>query len=193
MDLLSVWDEQLAKHGKVIWQKRVCFIQKLSEFFQHDYERISLGKEQVKIEYSTTMENGDLLGVLRKNFERDRALTYTTAGIHRDDISLYLGDFPVKKMGSQGQKKCFLTALKFAQFSFLSEQTGRKPLLLLDDIFDRLDAERVAQIVRLVAEKNFGQVFITDTNREHIDDLLRAHAVVFKIFEVEQGKIVAVE
>lgn len=188
-DMLSVWDEQLADSGKVILHKRRAFIQELGEIFQQYYERISSGQEQVTLSYSTTVKNEDVLRSLQENFERDRVLTYTTVGIHRDDILLESGNYPVKKLGSQGQKKSYLTALKFAQFTYLSQKNQIKPLLLLDDIFDKLDADRVAQIVRLVAGDTFGQVFITDTNREHIDEILQTHAVAFKIFEMEKGNI----
>lgn len=189
VDMLSVWDEQLSESGSLILQRRRVFIRELEELFQLYYNRVSLGRERVSLEYMTTVRNEDLLGSLRESLERDRILTYTTVGVHRDDLSLSLEEYPVKKLGSQGQKKSFLTALKFAQFAYLAKQKEVKPLLLLDDIFDKLDADRVSQIIRIVSEEEFGQVFVTDTNREHIDEILRLHAVDYKIFRVEQGQV----
>lgn len=188
-DMLAVWDEQLVENGRVILDRRRAFVAELEEVFQQYYNRVSLGREQVMLEYTTTIKENDFPASLKNSFERDRVLTYTTVGIHRDDLTLSLEGYPVKKLGSQGQKKSFLTALKFAQFAYLAKQKGVKPLLLLDDIFDKLDADRVSQIIQIVSEDSFGQVFVTDTNREHIDEILRLHAVDYRIFKVEQGAI----
>ena len=114
---------------------------------------------------------------------------YTTLGIQRDDLELTIGGYPVKKLGSQGQKKTFLVALKLTQYIWLHRMTGLKPLLLLDDIFDKLDADRVAQIIRTVGEGNFGQIFVTDTNREHIDVLLKTQASNYQIFSMDAGAL----
>jgi len=121
--------------------------------------------------------------------ERDRILMYTTLGIQRDDLELTIGGYPVKKLGSQGQKKTFLVALKLTQYIWLHRMTGLKPLLLLDDIFDKLDADRVAQIIRTVGEGNFGQIFVTDTNREYIDVLLKTQASNYQIFSMDAGAL----
>jgi len=188
-DMLSVWDEQLADSGRVILERRRAFVAELEEMFQMYYDRVSLGREKVMLEYSTTIKNDDFLASLCGSFERDRILTYTTVGVHRDDLNLSLEGYPVKKLGSQGQKKSFLTALKLAQFAYLVKQKGVKPLLLLDDIFDKLDADRVSQIIRIVSSTDFGQVFVTDTNREHIDEILKQHAMEYKIFHVEGGEV----
>ena len=189
MDMLAVWDEQLAESGMFILKKRRNFVYEMSTVFQHYYDLLASGKEQVSLTYATTIKHDDLLASLKESFERDRILTYTTVGIHRDDLGLELGGYPVKKMGSQGQKKSFLVALKFAQFVYLSARNGIKPLLLLDDIFDKLDTLRVSRIVGIVSEKTFGQVFITDTNRLHIDEIIKQHASSFKIFVVDEGVI----
>ena len=189
VDMLSVWDEQLAESGSVILKRRRAFIVELEEMFQVYYNRVALGREKVMLEYRTTVKNDDFLTSLHNSFERDRVLTYTTVGVHRDDLDLSLEGYPVKKLGSQGQKKSFLTALKFAQFAYLAEQKGVKPLLLLDDIFDKLDADRVSQIIQIVSDTSFGQVFVTDTNREHIDEILKQHALEYKIFHVEGGEV----
>ena len=188
-EMLAVWDEQLADHGTLVLERRRVFARELAEEFQAYYARVSLGREQVTMEYTSTVKEDGLLATLRENRERDRVLTYTSAGIHRDDIALRLEGYPVKRLGSQGQKKSFLTALKFAQFAYLSRQKGIRPLLLLDDIFDKLDAERVNQIIDIVASDAFGQIFITDTNRGHIDEILREHASDYKIFKVNGGEV----
>lgn len=188
-DMLSVWDEQLSDTGSVILGRRRAFVAELEKMFQVYYDRVALGREKVMLEYTTTVKNDDFLASLRNNFERDRVLTYTTVGIHRDDLKLSLKGHPVKKLGSQGQKKSFLIALKFAQFAYLAKQKGVKPLLLLDDIFDKLDADRVSQIIQIVSETSFGQVFVTDTNREHVDEILKLHAMEYKIFHVEGGDV----
>ncbi len=188
-DMLSVWDEQLADCGCVILERRRAFVYELEEMFQVYYDRVALGREKVMLEYSTTIKNDDFLASLRDSFDRDRILTYTTVGVHRDDLNLSLEGYPVKKLGSQGQKKSFLTALKLAQFAYLVKQKGVKPLLLLDDIFDKLDADRVSQIIQIVSSTDFGQVFVTDTNREHIDEILQQHAMEYKIFHVVGGNV----
>ena len=186
VEMLSIWDEQLAECGEVIMQKRAGF---LAEVFQSYYELLSLGRETVTLSYKVSVKEGDMLSALRASLERDRIMTYTTTGAHRDDILLNIGDYPVKKIGSQGQKKTFLIALKLAQYAWLHRMSGVKPLLLLDDIFDKLDADRVNQIVAIVRGDMFGQVFITDTNREHIDDILKLQHTEYKLFKVEQGEI----
>lgn len=187
--MLSIWDEQLAECGEVIMQKRAGFLAEFAEVFQSYYELLSLGRETVTLSYKVSVKEGDMLSALRASLERDRIMTYTTTGAHRDDILLNIGDYPVKKIGSQGQKKTFLIALKLAQYAWLHRMSGVKPLLLLDDIFDKLDADRVNQIVAIVRGDMFGQVFITDTNREHIDDILKLQHTEYKLFKVEQGEI----
>ena len=191
-DMVAVWDEQLAEAGKVILDKRQQFMQEFGERFQYYYDQITTGKERVSLSYVTTIREGDILKSLHDTFSRDRLLMYTTVGVHRDDIVLELEGYPVKRLGSQGQKKSFLAALKFAQFSYLAGQKGVKPLLLLDDIFDKLDEERVKQIIQLVSGDTFGQVFITDTNREHVDEILRSHTPEYRIYEVNRGEVQAI-
>lgn len=188
-EMLEIWDEQLAEYGELIMEKRKAFVEDFSGMFQQYYDCLSLGRETVKLEYKPSVQTGGLLEGLREAAGRDRLLTYTSVGIHRDDLSLELGKYPVKKIGSQGQKKTFLIALKLAQYDWLYRKNGVKPLLLLDDIFDKLDADRVAQIIRIVGGEMFGQVFITDTNREHIDEILKAQQVDYKLFQVSEGEI----
>lgn len=132
--------------------------------------------------YKQSVESGGFLKALRDSMERDRMLTYTSCGVHRDDLLLNIGKYPVRKIGSQGQKKTFLIALKLAQYDWLMKMSGVKPLLLLDDVFDKLDADRVSQIVKTVGGEQFGQVFITDTNREHLDEILRSQSADYRFF-----------
>lgn len=193
VELLEVWDEQLAECGEVIMQKRKDFLRGFGQIFQSYYELLSLGREKVELEYKPSVQEGSVLEKLRESLERDRFLMYTTSGIHRDELALNIGSYPVRKIGSQGQKKTFLIALKLAQYAWLYQTNGIKPLLLLDDIFDKLDADRVSQIVKIVGGELFGQVFITDTNREHIDEILKAQQVDYKLFYVSQGDITVPE
>lgn len=189
-EMLEIWNEQLAENGEAIKQKRVEFLQDFRTVFQAYYEDLSLGREEVELEYKPSVKGDDMLAALREAVDRDRVLTYTTVGIHRDDLVLNIGKYPVKKIGSQGQKKTFLIALKLAQYAWLNRMSGVKPLLLLDDIFDKLDADRVSQIVRIVGGEMFGQVFMTDTNREHIDEILKSQQVDYRLFAVDKGEIV---
>lgn len=188
-EMLDIWDEQLTESGEFIMQIRGRFLQEFKTVFQSYYELLSLGREEVELEYRPSVKSGNLKGALQEVFERDRMLNYTTVGIHRDDLLLNIGKYPVRKVGSQGQKKTFLIALKLAQYAWLYRQGGVKPLLLLDDIFDKLDADRVSQIVKIVGGELFGQVFITDTNREHLDEILKIQQVDYRLFTVNKGEI----
>ena len=188
-EALEIWDEQLIECGQEVQQKRLDFLEDFKEVFREYYELISAGKEKVSLHYCSSVKEGDLKKALKEAFERDRLLTYTTVGIHRDDISLEIEGYPVKKIGSQGQKKTFLIALKLAQYVWLYRMNRLKPMLLLDDIFDKLDAERVEQIIRIVGGDIFGQIFITDTNREHIDEMLRTQGKEYTLFREEGGTL----
>ena len=131
--------------------------------------------------------------LLAVSVERDRAARYTTTGIHKDDLIFEIGGFPVKKFGSQGQQKSYVIAIKLAQFEYTKNLKGFKPVLLFDDIFDKLDDHRVGQIIRLVSENNFGQVFLTDTQRERVEKLLKEVSIDHRIFEIAEGKIINLE
>ena len=170
---------------------RSRFIEELIPMFQQIYQTISTGHEQVSLRYVSHCQRGPLLDVIQRDRMKDRAVGYSLHGVHRDDLEMLIDGYPMKREGSQGQNKTFVIALKLAQFDFLRRTaTQTTPLLLLDDIFDKLDANRVEQIVRLVAGENFGQIFITDTNREHLDKILGAAAFEYKIFTVSKGNIV---
>lgn len=189
-ELMIVWEEMMASTGEIVFRKRRQFIEEFIPIFQSYYAYISQNREQVKLSYQSHAAEGDLLTLLRENRQRDRVMGYSLKGIHKDDLIMQLGEFPMKREGSQGQNKTYLIALKLAQFEFL-KRTGSSttPLILLDDIFDKLDALRVEQIVKLVAGDNFGQIFITDTNRDHLDRILKKIEGDYKLFEVENGEV----
>ncbi len=189
-DTLEVWDEQLIFTGEKIYRKRVEFLEALLPVFQKYYNFICQGNEKVRLEYQSQLKDQDFRKLLHDTVSKDAALQYTSAGIHKDDLDLKIGDNPIKKMGSQGQNKTYLISLKFAQFDFIRSLNKVKPILLLDDIFDKLDSSRVEQIVKLVSDSNFGQIFITDTNREHLDGIIReVGGSDYKIFLVSGGQI----
>lgn len=189
-EVMSLWEEQMAVEGERIYQRRDAFVRELTPIFQRYYERISGNREQVAIEYISHCQRGPLLEVIQRDRAKDRIMGYSLHGVHRDDLVFTLGGHPIRREGSQGQHKTFVVALKLAQFDFLSRTNGgNTPILLLDDIFDKLDASRVEQIVTLVAGEEFGQIFITDTNRSHLDQILAASSHDYKIFHVDDGEI----
>lgn len=189
-ETLSIYDEQLIDQGTIVYQKRKGFIEKLIPVFQEFYEYVSGGKENVILEYSSCMEQGSFRDQLNTSLKKDRITQFTNVGIHKDDLNLLLEGFPIKKLGSQGQNKTYLAALKFAQFEFLKNASEIKPILLLDDIFDKLDSNRVGKIIGLVSEDRFGQIFITDTNREHLEKIILETKTDHKIFRIAEGKII---
>ncbi len=188
--LLQIWEEQMAESGEVIYQKRNAFVQELIPLFQQFYNQISSGRETVGLNYISHCQRGPLLEVIQRDRHKDLAVGFSLHGVHRDDLEFTLDGHLMKREGSQGQNKTYAIALKLAQFDFLKRTASQTtPLLLLDDIFDKLDAERVEQIVRLVSGDAFGQIFITDTNRDHLDQILKASALDYKIFYVDNGEI----
>ena len=186
-ELFTIWEEMMAQTGEVVFRKREAFVQEFIPIFQSFYSFISQDKEQVELSYDSHARNASLLEVIRDSRVRDQIMGYSLHGIHKDDLNMMLGGFPIKREGSQGQNKTYLVALKLAQFDFLKRKGRTTPLLLLDDIFDKLDAQRVEQIVKLVAGERFGQIFITDTNREHLDRILHKVGSDFRIFKVDHG------
>ena len=188
-ELFLVWEEMMAQAGEQVFRKREAFIREFIPIFQSFYAYISQEKEQVGLTYTSHARDTSLLQVLQESRTRDRIMGYSLRGIHKDELNMMLGDYPIKREGSQGQNKTYLVALKLAQFDFLKRTGHTVPLLLLDDIFDKLDALRVEQIVKLVAGDNFGQIFITDTNRGHLDNILQKVSSDYKMFRVEQGVV----
>lgn len=192
-ELLLVWEEMMAQTGEVVFRKREEFIREFIPIFQNFYSFISQDKERVGLTYDSHARDASLLEVLKTSRERDRIMGYSLRGVHKDELNMLLGDFPIKREGSQGQNKTYLVALKLAQFDFLKRTGSTVPLLLLDDIFDKLDASRVEQIIKLVAGDSFGQIFITDTNREHLDRILHKVGSDYKMFRVERGEVSEME
>ena len=188
--LMQIWEEQMAEEGEQLYERRKTFVEELTPVFQHYYEQISQHREQVGLRYVSHCQRGPLLDIIQRDRYKDCAVGYSLHGVHRDDLEFSLDGYQMKREGSQGQNKTYVIALKLAQFEFLKRTASQTtPLLLLDDIFDKLDANRVEQIVRLVSGDNFGQIFITDTNRDHLDQILSTSVLDYKIFHVDSGEI----
>lgn len=185
---LEIWNEQLIKYGYNIYERRKNFLDDFIRIFQHYFGFISGGKEKVSIEYNSQLHEENLENLLGASLDKDRILKYTTTGVHKDDLDFRIEDYPVKKFGSQGQQKSFVIAIKLAQFEYTKNIKGFKPILLFDDIFDKLDDQRVGMIIQLVSEDSFGQVFITDTQRKRIEKLFHEVKIDHKIYEIENGK-----
>ncbi|MFW5756798.1 MAG: DNA replication/repair protein RecF [Tangfeifania sp.] len=188
-ELLSVWDEQLMEYGTRIHSERQKFVEKLIPVFQRYYTYISQGNEKVGLTHQSDLYTRSFAELMQEALPKDRMAQHTTAGIHKDDLVFNIDKYPIRKLGSQGQKKTYLVALKLAQFDFIKEISGMNPILLLDDIFDKLDSSRVEQIVKLVSDEQFGQIFMTDTNREHLDIILEKIDTGYRIFNVNSGQI----
>lgn len=188
-DLLEAIDVRLVELARAIFAKRQAFVEDLIPVFRRFYREVSGGHEEVSLGYKSQLRDEDYAQLLRERIAKDRALQYTSTGIHRDDLSLNIGDFPIKREGSQGQQKSYLIALKLAQFEFLSKVSGLKPILLLDDIFDKLDSDRLRRLIRLVAHDGFGQIFITDTDRGHLNRILSQVDSGYRLFNVEKSQV----
>lgn len=187
-ELLTLWEEQMAREGEKIYAKRNEFVEHIIPLFQEFYETISGGHEKVSLNYTSHCQRGPLLEVIQRDRFKDRAVGYSLHGIHRDDLEITIDGHAMRREGSQGQQKTFVIALKLAMHHLLKSNDSC-PILLLDDIFDKLDSQRVEQIVKLVASNQFGQIFITDTNREHIDQILRHGDFDYKLYDVKDGVI----
>lgn len=188
--LMELLEMQMSEHGEAIYKSRNAFVDELTPVFQTIYQKICNNREKVSLEYISHCQRGQLLDVIQRDRAKDRIMGYSLHGVHKDDLVMKLGDYPIKREGSQGQNKTYVLALKLAQFNFLRRTSANNtPLLLLDDIFDKLDSSRVEQIIRLVSGDDFGQIFITDTNRDHLDKILQGSTFNYKLFSVERGEI----
>ena len=183
-DTLAVYNDQLSQRSTALYEKRKAFMETFIPVFNTRYKDISKGKEQVDLEYESQLHENSHEALLESNLDKDKVLQYTSSGIHKDDINFLLEDQPIKQFGSQGQQKTFLIALKLAQFDFLKKQTGGAPLLLLDDAFDKLDQKRVTQIISLVDQNDFGQIFLTDTHEERTLDALHSLKSSYELFKL---------
>ena len=189
VSLLDIWEDQMAMYGTYIFEQRKVFLDEFVPVFQDFYSYISEGNEKISLIYHSQHELHDIKARMVSTRDRDRILGYSTQGIHKDELEMLLDGYPIKRVGSQGQNKTYLISLKLAQFDFLKRTHKISPLLLLDDIFDKLDSNRVKKIVELVSGKTFGQIFITDTNREHLDSILLQLGQESSIFNVTNGEI----
>ena len=188
-ELMEVIDDQMIASGEKIFEKRKAFMSVFIPVFEKHYKYLTEDAEQVELLYDSPLFHDEFAGLLKKSVERDRFLQRTTTGIHKDDLSFSVNGMPMKKFGSQGQQKSFLIALKLAQYSFLQMKKGYKPLLLLDDIFDKLDDKRIKKLMQMVSHDDFGQIFLTDTNRDRIEGIFAGIGVGLTIFEVRKGAI----
>ena len=183
-DTLEIYNAQMHDLGSLLFQKRAAFLEAFTPIFKKRYEAISGGKENVKLKYKSQLHDAPLSQLFIENLKKDRALQYTSVGVHRDDLGFKIEGHPIKKFGSQGQQKSYLIALKLAQFDFIKAQSSTTPLLLLDDIFDKLDENRVTQIIDLVNDKNFGQLFISDTHPDRTEAIVKEIHQSYKLFKL---------
>ena len=173
-DLFEVIEVQLAEHATYIYKEREGFTGQFVPYFREVYAAISGDKEQPELRYVSQLQDRDLTEAFGRTRARDLILGWSSQGVHKDELEMYLGEYPLKRVGSQGQQKTFLLAMKLGQALYLGQRmSSGNPILLLDDIFDKLDSERVEQIIRLTADERFGQIFITDTDRQHLTSILR--------------------
>ncbi len=187
--LMEIYDDQLVISGNKIFEKRKAFMEVFTEIFNKHYQYLSQDAEQVELLYDSPLLQEDFSTILSRNLERDRILERTSSGIHKDELSFSIHGMALKKFGSQGQQKSFLIALKLAQYTFLHQQKGFEPLLLLDDIFDKLDDARTTKLMKMVCDKDFGQIFITDTSRDRIENIFVKLDVPVTVFDIEKGNI----
>jgi len=186
---LQIWDKKLIEFGQPVFDKRKAFLQEFNPIFEKNYRFLSEGREQVELVYESQLALEPLGALLEKSVEKDRMLRYTGKGVHKDDLLFKIDGYPIKKFGSQGQQKTFVVAVKLAQFEYMRKVKNFKPVLLFDDIFDKLDHQRVNKIIQLVSNDNFGQVFITDTQSERIEAIFEQVDIDHKIFMVKQGNV----
>jgi len=198
-EAIEIWDEQLIKYGNLIFIQRNNFLSDFVPIFKDYFEFLtshlkidSNRSETVNIEYDSQLKDNDFRNLLENNLQKDRILKYSTIGTHKDDLIFTIGGYPIKKFGSQGQQKSFVIAIKLAQFEYTKKMKGFKPVLLFDDIFDKLDNLRVEQLIKLVSNNSFGQVFITDTQRERIEKVFHTVKIDHKIFQILNGKSIEV-
>jgi len=181
-DTLEIYNEQLHNYGTVIFDKRTSFLEAFLPIFLERYQSITSGQETVDLNYKSQLDETDLLTLLKQNITKDKITQYTNFGIHKDDLNFEIDEHPIKKFGSQGQQKSYLIALKLAQFDFIKKQSKVNPILLLDDIFDKLDEKRVEHIITLVDSNNFGQLFISDTHADRTEAVIKKVHQTYKMF-----------
>ena len=184
LDTIKVYDDQIYKLSEPIFKARDKFIKEFTHLVLEKYKHISDDKEKISIEYKSDLINNHVENLIKDSFQKDVILQYTSVGLHKDDFVFNIDENRIKRFGSQGQQKSFLIALKLAQFDYLKNETGNSPILLMDDVFDKLDLMRVKRIVEIVNSTNFGQLFLSDTDKERIEKVLSSLNLSSKIFEV---------
>jgi len=187
--LLESIDRQMPGPAKALYEQRSSFVEQFKPYFADFYAAISGSREAVDMTYQSDLSKGVLDELFQQSLEKDRVLQRSTVGPHRDDLLLFMDGLPVKKFASQGQLKSYLLALRLAQYEVLRQQIGQTPILLLDDIFDKLDETRVRQLVGLLIERDFGQVFVTDTQRSRMESVVSSFDGAYKMCEVDNAVV----
>lgn len=188
-EILDILDQQLVAYGTTVHAKRAELIERIGPIVADYYRQLSGDREQVEIGYRSELNDQPFEELLRTHRQKDLINQYSGCGVHRDDLTLKIGGYPLRKYGSQGQQKSFLIALKLAQYKVVAEHKGERPILLLDDLFDKLDAGRVEQLIKVVSGAEFGQIFITDCNKLRLQTILDAAAESYRLFAVGEGHI----
>jgi len=187
---LDVWNQQLIESGSYLYEARRDFLNAFVPVFQRLHERVSGGKEIVELAYHSQLNEHSFSALLDLHLDQDRSRQHSTAGVHKDDLVFEIGGYPLKKFGSQGQQKTYLIALKLAQFEFIAAQKKMKPILLLDDVFDKIDDQRVRHLMELVSENNFGQIFVTDTDVKRVPEIFASINSPGKMFNLSNGECI---
>lgn len=187
-DLLAVFDARMQSYAEPVYKIRKKFAEDIQPAVAEYYNILSGGSEQVSVTYKSDMEKGNLEYLLAASFEKDRALKYTTAGLQRDDFEFSMNGWPIRRCGSQGQQKSFLVSLKFAQYEIMKKSCGFAPVLLLDDVFDKLDMNRISNLLEMVSSNDFGQIFITDSNKVRMSGIVDRITEDRAYFETSGGE-----
>ncbi|MFI3280571.1 MAG: DNA replication and repair protein RecF [Rikenellaceae bacterium] len=187
--MLQIYDQQLVQSAEVIHAKRREIIEAMQPLTEEYYAALSGQRESISLSYISQLTDASYADLLMESRAKDRAVEHTSVGIHRDEIDLRIEGYPLRKYGSQGEQKSYLIALKLAQYRIVSERRGERPILLLDDLFDKLDQGRVKQLLEVAQSDHFGQIFITDCNRTRLESILSASNTPYSLYQVEEGKI----
>ena len=185
--LLEVIDMKMSALAEPVFQARKRFVEELNPIVAEYYKAVSGGSEQVDIEYESELSRAGLDQILSASFDKDRMLKYTSSGIQRDDFAFRMNGHPIRRYGSQGQQKSFLVSLKFAQYEIMKRNYGFAPMLLLDDVFDKLDMGRISNLLQMVASNDFGQIFITDSNKVRMSGIVDGLTQDRAYFETSAG------
>ena len=186
-DLMEVIDMRMSALAEPVYKARKAFVEQLRPIVKEYYKTVSGGSEEIDIEYDTELDKASLDQLLAASFDKDKALRYTTSGLQRDDLQFTMNGHPIRRCGSQGQQKSFLVSLKFAQYEIMKKKYGFAPMLLLDDVFDKLDMGRISNLLQMVASNDFGQIFITDSNKVRMSGIVDGLTQDRAYFETSEG------